>query len=277
MKQVYICTDTITGLYSALHDAWKECRDRDAAIEIRGRTQQELFCEYRTVAECESKAERLERMIKRYLGYNAYWDIYHALLSPEADKGTAVFKTIQEARNIRDSRKIMDHLGNPDVAKVFAMSRSVSNEAHMYEEFIRFRELENGILFSEITPKAQVLTCVADHFADRFPLENWMIYDKSHGVFLVHRAKEPWGLVWGETLDEEQAARVSENEKEYERLWGGFFRSISIQERENPRCQRNHLPLRYRDQMPEFRSRSGEPVRDHRETHTGNRVSGTGT
>lgn len=277
MKQVYICTDTITGLYSAIHDAWKECRDKDAGIEIRGRTQQQLFCEYRTVAECESKAERLERMIKRYLGYNAYWDIYHALLSPEADKGTAVFKTIQEARNIRDSRKIMDHLGNPDVAKVFAMSRSVSNEAHMYEEFIRFRELENGILFSEITPKAQVLTCVADHFTDRFPLENWMIYDKSHGVFLVHRARESWGLVWGETLDEAQAGKVSEKEKEYERLWSGFFQSISIQERENPGCQRNHLPLRYRDQMPEFRGRSREPHRDQRNTRAGDEVPGTGT
>ena len=180
MRQIYICTDTITGLYSALHDAWKECRDGDAGIEVRGKTQQQLFCEYRTVAECEQKAVRLERMIKRYLGCNAYWDIYHALLSDDEAKGTAVFRAMQESRNIKDSKKIMDHLGNPDVAKVFALSRSVSNEAHMYEEFIRFRELENGILFSEITPKAQILTCVADHFTDRFPLELWMIYDKTH-------------------------------------------------------------------------------------------------
>ena len=42
----------------------------------------------------------------------------------------------------------MEHLGNSDVARVFAMSRQVSNEAHMYEEVIRFRELENGVLFS---------------------------------------------------------------------------------------------------------------------------------
>ena len=131
MRQIYICTDTITGLYSALHDAWKECRDGDAGIEVRGKTQQQLFCEYRTVAECEQKAVRLERMIKKYLGYNAYWDIYHALLSDDEEKGTAVFKSMQESRNIRDSRKIMDHHGNPDVAKVFALSRSVSNEAHM--------------------------------------------------------------------------------------------------------------------------------------------------
>ncbi len=252
MRQIYICSDTITGLYSALHDAWKENRNGDAGIGLRGKIQQQLFCEYRTVAECEEKARRLERMIKRYLGYNAYWDIYHALLGNDEEKGTAVFRTMQESRNISDSHKIMDHLGNPDVAKVFSISRSVSNEAHMYEEFIRFRELENGVLFSEIAPKAQILTCVADHFTDRFPLENWMIYDKTHQTFLVHKARESWGLVWGETLNKAAAGRISEKEQEYEHLWKGFFESISIKERENPRCQRNHLPLRYRSEMPDF-------------------------
>ena len=252
MRQIYICSDTITGLYSAIHDAWKECRNAEAGIEVKGKTQQQLFCEYRTVEESREKALRLERMIKQHLGYDAYWNIYHALLSGDGEKGTAVFRAMQESRKIRDSRRIMEHLGNPDVAKVFAMSRSVSNEAHMYEEFIRFRELKNGILFSEITPKSQVLTCIADHFANRFPLENWMIYDKTHKVFLVHRKKEAWGMVWGETLDEKAAGEISANEEKYEQLWKGFFESISIRERENPRCQRNHLPLRYRGNMTEF-------------------------
>ena len=31
--------------------------------------------------------------------------------------------------------------------------------------------VENGILFSEIAPKSQVLTCIGDHFANRFPLK----------------------------------------------------------------------------------------------------------
>ena len=54
MKQIYICEDTITGIYSALHDAWKECRDTQAGVELRGRTQRQLFCEYRIVEESES-------------------------------------------------------------------------------------------------------------------------------------------------------------------------------------------------------------------------------
>ena len=171
MREIYICTDTITGLCSALHDAWLENRNREAGIGLRGRIQQQLFCQYKTVVETAEKTRRLQRMLKRYLGYNAYWDIYYALLSDDQEKGTEVFRVMQEARNIPDSRKIMDHLGNSDVAKVFAMSRSVSNEAHMYEEFIRFRELKNGILFSEITPKSQVLSCSEITLQTGFPLK----------------------------------------------------------------------------------------------------------
>ena len=256
MREIYICTDTITGLCSALHDAWLENRNGDAGIVLRGRIQQQLFCQYKTMEETDEKAQRLQRMVKRYLGYNAYWDIYYALLSEDQEKGTEVFRVMQEARNIPDSRKIMDHLGNPDVSKVFAMSRSVSNEAHMYEEFIRFRELKNGILFSEITPKSQVLTCIGDHFADRFPLENWAIYDKTHEVFLIHQKKEGWGLVRGETLDPDAVSEVSDGEKGYAALWTVFFDAVSIRERENPKCQRNHLPLRFRGDMTEFGPRS---------------------
>ena len=40
MKQIYICEDTITGIYSALHDAWKECRDTQAAEEGQQNGQQ---------------------------------------------------------------------------------------------------------------------------------------------------------------------------------------------------------------------------------------------
>lgn len=68
MKQIYICNDTITGIYSALYDAWKESRDREAGIELKGRTQQQLFCEYTVVEENQKKAIQLERMVKKHLG-----------------------------------------------------------------------------------------------------------------------------------------------------------------------------------------------------------------
>ena len=146
----------------------------------------------------------------------------------------------------------MEHLGCPAVADVFSMSRSVSNEAHRYEEFIRFRELENGILFSEITPKAQILTCVADHFEDRFPLEigSYMIKRIKY-VLYTELGKD--GDLCGESFLMRERQRIYRKRNgNYEFLWKRFFHSVSIKERENPKCQQAHLPFRYRGEMTEF-------------------------
>ena len=58
--------------------------------------------------------------------------------------------------------------------------------------------------------------------------------------------------MWGEALNRKAAGMISEKELKYERLWKVFFESITIKERENPKCQQNHLPLRCREGMPEM-------------------------
>lgn len=252
MKQVYICSDTITGMFSAFYDAWKEQRNEEVGISLKGSVEQRLFCEYCEVKEEEHKAVVIERLIQNHLGHNTYWDIYHALLTDDPKKAEAVFHVMQAARTVKNSKKIMEHLSNPDVAKVFELSRRVANESHQFLEFIRFRELENGIMFSEINPKNRVLTCIGDHFTDRFPLENWLIYDKAHGECIVHRVGYAWVLLQDFELKPEMTENISAKEREMQQLWKGFFESLSIKERENPICQRNHLPLRFRPDMTEF-------------------------
>lgn len=252
MKQVYICSDTITGIFSAFYDAWKERRDQEVGIGLKGNMEQRLFCEYTEVQETEQKAAAIKHLIQKHLGDSVYADMYYALLSEHAGKAEAVFHVMQTARTIKNSKKIMEHLSNPDVEMVFELSRRVKNESHQFMEFLRFRELENGVLFSEIRPENRVLVCIGDHFADRLPLENWAVYDKTHEAFILHRSRRPWVLVQGETLDQEVIGRISEKERKMEQLWNGFFEAVSIQERENPVCQRNHLPYRFRPDMTEF-------------------------
>lgn len=262
MKTVYVCTDTITGILSAVYDAWKaRWTEEECGIAIRGFLEQELFCEYIEVEEKEEKVFAVEKLIFRHLGMQAYHDIYYAILSDDPKKGDAVLGTMLEAKKLSDSKKIMEHLSHPKVEKVFELSRKVGNEAHLIIEFIRFRELENGVLYSPITPKTQILTCIAPHFADRFPLENWMIHDKTHHMYVVHEARKKWVLVQEELsedkrekdeMEEERFSKVSEKEKEYERLWKSFCDTIAIKERYNPKCQRGHLPLRFRPNMVEF-------------------------
>lgn len=253
MKTVYVCSDTVTGIFSGIYDAWRaKKQEEECTIALRGKIEAELFCDYVEVEETERKAQAVETLIQRHLGQQAYWDIYHVVLAEDPQKGDAVLGTMLAAKTIPDSKKIMDHLSCPKVEKVFELSRKVGGEAHLFKGFVRFRELINGVLYAEITPKAQVLTCIAPHFANRLPLENWMIYDKSHQMFVVHEAGKRWVLVSDEYADFNGRLEVTEKEKEYERLWRGFCKSISIASRENPRCQMNHLPLKYRPDMVEF-------------------------
>ena len=253
MKTIYICRDNITGIFSGIYDAWKAGHEEDTCgIALFGSIEQQLFCEYEESIETETKAEAVEKLIKNHLGRQAYWDIYHAALSEDPEKGDAILGTMFAARKLKDSKKIMDHLSHKKVEKVFELSRNVGGEAHALKGFLRFKELTNGVLFSEIAPKNQVLTCLAPHFADRLPIENFMIYDKTHEMFIVHEAGKKWVLVQNDHRDIERMNQVSEREKEFTHLWKGFLRSISIQSRENRRCQMNHLPLRYRPNMVEF-------------------------
>lgn len=253
MKKVFICENTMTGIYSGIYDAWKMKPTREqVGVALRGNIEQELFCEYVESEPSEKKADAVEHMIHKHLGMEAYREIYHAMLSHNTEKGNAVLGMMIEARNIPNSRRIAEHLGNEDVCKVFELSRRVSNEAHFFKEIVRFRELSNGVLFAEIEPENQILTCIAEHFANRLPLENWLIYDAVHNMTLIHQREKHWFLVTGEKPDREKTALYSHKERQMETLWKGVCESISISERENYRLQRQHLPLKYRKHMVEF-------------------------
>lgn len=254
MKTMYVCEDSAGGIFSAIYDAWKAGRpEGSCGIAIRENIEPQLFCEYEEVEESSGKAAAVERMILKHMGRAVYQDLYYAALSRESDRGSAILGTMLAARRLPDSSRIMEHLSHPDVERVFELQRNVGQEAHLLTGFVRFREIEGGILFAEIAPKNQVLPCLGDHFAGRFPLENWMIYDKNRQMFVLHEAGKQWVLGREESLDLQRTKRLSAGELEIQRLWKGFCRTIAIEERKNPSCQRQRLPLWYRPGMTEFR------------------------
>ena len=123
MKKVFICEDSISGIYSGIYDAWKlALQDEMVGIAIQGMVEQELFSNYVEVVVNEKKTIAVENLIKKHLGSEVYWNIYHALLSHDEKKGDAVLGMMLEARKIPDSKKIMNHLADPTVQKVFQLS-----------------------------------------------------------------------------------------------------------------------------------------------------------
>ncbi len=90
------------------------------------------------------------------------------------------------------------------------------------------------------------------HFADRFPKENFIIYDKGRKLYGIHQAGNPWFMAQMEHGPEKRDLEFSEEERNIQELFRYFCRKIMIKERENKKLQRQNLPYRFQEYMIEF-------------------------
>lgn len=251
---VLVCEATPEGIFTAVYEAYdKKLSPNITNIRIGDVDNYELFAEYSYIETDIEKAQKVDKTIKKRFDNISYPYVWYSLYSKEENRGDAVYHTI--ARGLAGAYKgvLVNYLQDPYVLAVSKMRQNVWCEAHHYMGFVRFRELKNRILYSEIEPKNHVLPIIAEHFADRFPRENFMIKDKGRNLYVVHEAGKE--VVFHK--EEEKGVAVtedmySEEELKIQNLFRIFHESIAIQERKNIALQRQLLPLRFRGDMIEF-------------------------
>ena len=254
MKNILICEASPEGIFSAVYYAYEQKLNPNTTYVQLGEIENyELFADYTQVKTDYEKAEKVDRTIARRFGEISYSYIWYALYSQDKEKGNAIYHTIARGLAKAYQGELVNYLQDPYVLAVSKMRQNVWCEAHHYMGFVRFRELKNRILYSEIEPKNHILPIIADHFADRFPKENFMIKDKRRNLYIVHEAGK--GVVFHQ--EEGQGMEVSsemysDEEVRIQNLFKIFHESIAISERENFKLQRQLLPLRFRDNMIEF-------------------------
>ncbi|MCM1121573.1 MAG: TIGR03915 family putative DNA repair protein [Eubacterium sp.] len=254
MEEKYIiCEDSLEGIFTAIYDAYalKE-RHEHLHLQVGEEENYRLFAKYVYSQPDSVKTDKVARTLRERLGEEVYVTLCRAAASYDKDKGDAIYRTVVDGITAGNGRRTMENLRNPYVRKVFELARCTANEAHCELEFIRFQELEQGILYSRIGPKNNVMPFVMPHFADRLAPENFMIHDEKRNLFGVHPAKEEWYLVSGVEGVGEEAMRWSGSEFKYQELFAIFHQTIGIKERRNIRLQRQMLPLRFQDYMVEF-------------------------
>lgn len=254
-KTVFICEDSIEGVFSAVYEAYGR-RLRPEEVEVR--TEEEdnyrLFVRYERLSPEPDKAVRVIRTLKARLTEEVYLELCMALSCGEPDKADAVYHTIAAALSMKRPELVMGDLARDCVRRVFELSREAGNEIQRMKQFLRFEELEGNILFAGIGPKDNVLTFIAPHFADRLPLENFMIYDEKRGLLVLHPAGREWYLKSGDLMVDRKAVKgfYTEREKEYQELFQYFCHKIAIKERKNLNLQRQMMPLRFQEYMVDF-------------------------
>lgn len=248
---IFTCEDNFEAMMTCVFEAWAARLGHDnVKLQTEPVGNLELFCEYRHVDTNSEKVEKVVRSIQQKISPKAYRDIYRAAMSDNTQKLDIIYRYIILGFVYKD--KITQMLALPQVASLFELNRKVGNETHLFREFIRFSRLENQVLMSVIEPKCNVLTLLAPDFADRLPSEHWMIVDKTRMLSVIHPADADYFLTPVTQKEFEHMEASKEGADPYTDLWKTFFQTIAIEQRKNPRCQRNHLPLWYRKNMLEF-------------------------
>ncbi len=261
-EYVLICEDSTEGILTGVYEAYRFKKDRgiashDAIHLVTAEPEvQRLFTEYVHIQADHGKAAKVTGTIAAQLGDETWYRLSMAMVSCHEEKADAVYHTVVLGLKTRD-RHVTDRLKEDCVQGVFKCARASDNELCHLRQFLRFSELQNGMLYAKIDAKHHVLPYLMPHFADRLPADDFVIYDENTQTFGLHARFKKWYLMRGADFDERTLVYAAVEET-YQELFRQFCDSIAIEARINPKLQMNMLPLRFRPNMTEFQGQRNE-------------------
>jgi len=240
----YIYDGTFPGLMTAVFTAY-ERREKPYVIAEED-SLQVIFGQQAThIATQEDWAVRVEDGVRKKMGQDGYYNIWTAFLSCDNDKATKIYRYIRLGMKL--GMAVHDHISHDDVLNILSMNKHTGGEAHLLTGFVRFSRMENGVYYSKISPKNNVLPIIMPHFADRFSDQPMLVFDEVHHLAGVYDLKS-WYLV---EADELTLPDLAEDEKEWRAMWRKFYDTIGIKERANHKLRISHLPKRYWSNLTE--------------------------
>lgn len=176
-----------------------------------------------------------ERIINK-IGIESFSIIYYVFLSNDNDKELLIYNYLFNSLKYREKIRFMRNIDS--VNKCLKISKYVKSEAHKFKGFVRFSELDNGILYSEIGPENNILLILSNHFKKRLNNEHWIIKDNKRNLISIYDKKEFY------IFDSDVSIKPKKGDY-FEDMWKEFYKTIGIKERKNDRCRMNFMPKKY--------------------------------
>lgn len=185
------------------------------------------------------KSERIFKGIEKNICYDALSNSYYAFLSNEKDKEINILKYLCDGFDI--GPKINTMLTISYVYKVIAMKRKSCSECHKLKGLLRFIEIGNNLFYASIHPDNNIIEILGHHFIKRLPSQNFIIHDKNRNLGFLYNGK----TYQIQEIPKFYLPDISEKEQTYQNLWKCFFKSVTIEERTNRKCQMQFMPKKY--------------------------------
>lgn len=243
---VFFYDKTFEGLLTAIFDAYSRRVFPDTLLEV-GDVAPLFMEDSYTVITNDEKSGRVWTSLQQKMSKGAQNMLTYAWLSEEEGSDDLLFRFIRKTFDSKIS--IETNFGDDDVLKLHQLAKKVSHEEHYLKEFVRFQKAADDIFFAPVSPRYNALPLAIPHFKDRFSDQKWVIYDvkRRYGFYydldtVVEMTLDNDEHLLSGKLDEKMMA---EDEKIFQELWKGYFKSMTIKERINLKLQRQHMPKRF--------------------------------
>lgn len=242
----YIYDNSFAGLLTAVFDSFAR-KERDAALIGRGDMVPIFVSHEHNVITDEDKADRVWKALEKKLSKLSCKLIYYCSLCEEEGTGQFLFEYICRIFSRKEHYE-MD-FGDPQTLKLQLIARRVGHEQHYMRQFVRFQKCRDDIFFAPVSPESNVLPLNIEYFRDRFSDQKWIIYDTKRHYGFFYDLKEIQEII----LDDESfvtdgklnSGILAEEEALFQDMWRGYFSSITIKERINPKLHRRNMPKRF--------------------------------
>jgi probable DNA metabolism protein len=243
---VYFYDKTFEGLLTVVFDAYNRKVFPDKLL-AEGAIAPMFMEDSHIVVTQEDRATRVWKALDRKLTKGALNMLTYVWLSEEEGSDDLLFRYIRKA--IDSKIPIETNFADNDVLEMSQLARKVSHEELYLKQFVRFQKAADDIFFAPVSPRYNALPLAIGHFKDRFSDQKWVIYDikRRYGYYydlntMVEMTLDNDEHLLGGKLDE---SLMAEDEKIFQELWKGYFKSMTIKERINPKLQRQHMPRRF--------------------------------
>lgn len=237
-SDTYIYDGSYDGLFTAIFDAVYS-RRRPGAIVSQDRLQLTFATRFIEVNTDRTKAARVRKAAREKLGSQAMGQIYRAFLSSADDREISIYHYLMLGFKV--GRAVNNFLTNPDVFRVYSLSRNVSRETDKMFGFMRFSIMEGGVQYCRFSPENNILPLAMNHFVGRFPGISFVIHDTGRRLLGVYDTVGRY-IVSAEGF---VPPPKSTDEECFEGLWKLFYDTIGIKERKNLKLMKQMMPARY--------------------------------
>lgn len=238
MACLYTYDGSFEGLMTAIYESYYLPVKPEKILKEEG-AQPEIFDQVIPIYTNEQKAEKVMAAIKEKLSFTVFQRILYAFYSEDNAAGTIVFRFLKVAFPM--GKSCLSYRAHPHIGPCLDLYRQVSREAHHLMGLIRFLEMSSSVLYARFESKGYVLPILSAHFSQRLREHPFVLHDVIRKKATIFDGKD-WYI---RLVEHAPLPTLHSRESLFQDLWIGYFKNIAIEERKNPKCQRQNMPKKY--------------------------------